>query len=296
MMRMIETKVLDIAVQEDGPADGPAVLLLHGFPYGPESFETVAPALAARGCRVVTPFLRGHGPTLYRDAATPRSGQQAAIGADVVALMDAMGIGQAVLAGYDWGGRGACIAAALWPERVAGLVTIGGYAIQDIARTASRPGPAAQEARWWYQYYFHTPRGAAGLEANRREIARLLWGMWSPGWRFDDATFERTAACFDNPDWVATVLHSYRHRFGYVAGDPAYEGLEQRLAARPPIPVPTVVLHGADDGVAPPHESERLDRFTGPVRRAVIPGVGHNMPQERPAPVVDAVMELVGAG
>ena len=291
-MPMVRTATLEVAYLESGPADGAPVVLLHGFPYCARAYDQVGAALAAAGCRVVVPFLRGHGATRFLGPATPRSGQQAALGADVRDLLDALGIGRAVLAGYDWGGRGACVAAALWPERVRGLVTIGGYTIQDIA-AAAEPGPAEQEWRWWYQYYFHTPRGEAGLRRNRRAICRLLWRLWSPGWAFDEATFARSAEAFDNPDWVDVVVQSYRHRFGYAAGDPALEGIERALAGLPPIPVPTVVLHGAEDGVARPQDAADLRRFTAGVRRSVVAGVGHNMPQEQAAPVVRAVLELI---
>lgn len=292
MIECVRTPTLEVAYVDSGPRDGPPVVLLHGFPYSALAYEHVAPALAAQGCRVIVPHLRGHGPTRFLDPATPRSGQQAALGADVRDLLDALDIRQAVLAGYDWGGRGACVAAALWPERVRGLVTIGGYNIQDIAGSV-RPGAAEQEHRHWYQYYFHTPRGAAGLRQNRREIARLLWRLWSPGWAFDDATFADSAAVFDNPDWVEVVIQSYRHRFGYAEGDPALEPIEAALAARPRIAAPTVVLHGAEDGVALPDSSVDLGGFSGPVRREIVPGAGHNMPQETPAPVIRAVLELV---
>jgi pimeloyl-ACP methyl ester carboxylesterase len=291
-IKTVRTAVLEVAYHEYGPADGPTVLLLHGFPYSVQSYEAVAPAVAAGGCRVVVPYLRGYGPTRFLDVATPRSGQQAALGADVRDLMDALGIGQAVLAGYDWGGRGACIVAALWPERVRGLVTAEGYNIQDIARSVT-PADAEQEHRLWYQYYFHTARGEAGLRENRRDVCRLLWRLWSPSWAFDDATFEASAAAFDNPDWVAVVLHSYRHRFAYCPGDPALEPIEHALAAQPLITVPSVVLWGRDDGVAGPAPKNRLRRFTGPVREEGIAGVGHNIPQEAPEVFARAVVELI---
>ena len=281
--------MLELAYHELGPADGTPVLLLHGFPYDVHAYEMVGPALATAGCRVIVPYLRGYGPTRFLDRATPRSGQQAALGADVRDLLDALAIPRAVLAGYDWGGRGACIVAALWPERVIGLVTCEGYNIQDIPGS-SRPAPAEQEWRLWYQYYFHSERGVAGLRQNRRDLCRLLWRLWSPSWRFDEATFERSAAAFDNPDWVDVVVQSYRHRFGYAAGDPALEPIERRLAAQPAITVPSVVLHGEDDGVAAPGASQNLRSFTGPVRREVISGVGHNIPQEAPEVVTRAVL------
>lgn len=292
--KTVLTPVLEVAYLEHGPADGPPVVLLHGFPYDVHAYEAVAPALAAAGCRVFVPYLRGYGPTRFLDLATPRSGQQAALGADLRDFLDAVGAGPAVLAGYDWGGRGACIVAALWPERVRGLVSITGYNIQDIAGSVA-PGPPEREWLWWYQYYLHTPRGVAGLEANRRAFCRLLWRLWSPTWRFDDATFERSAAAFDNPDFVDVVVQSYRHRFGYAPGDPALEPIERALAGQPSIAVPTVVLHGADDGVSPTAESESLSRFTGPVRRAVVAGAGHNLPQEAPQAMIDAVLSLLAA-
>jgi pimeloyl-ACP methyl ester carboxylesterase len=291
-MTMVTAGKLDIAVELHGPADGPVAILLHGFPDDARAWDGVAPVLAAEGFRVLVPYLRGYGPTRYRDAATPRSGQQAALGADLLALMDAMGIRRALLAGYDWGGRAACIVAALWPERVDGLVSANGYNIQDIAG-AARPAPAEQEARYWYQWYLHTPRGAAGLEADRRGFCRLLWRMWSPGWRFTEAEFVRTAESFDNPDFVATVVQSYRHRHGAAPGDPAFDEIERRLAGRPPIRVPSVVLHGAEDGVDPPANSEGAARcFAGPFRREVVVGAGHFLPREAPQPWVASLRAL----
>ena len=291
MTHTLQTPTLDIAYEAHGPADGPPVVLLHGFPYSIDTWHDVAPALAATGRRVIVPHLRGHGPTRFLSASTPRSGQQAALGADVRDLLNGLDLRGTVLAGYDWGGRGACIAAALWPERVAGLVTIGGYNIQDIAGSV-RPGTAAQEHRYWYQYYFHTARGEAGLRQNRREIVRLLWQLWSPGWTFGDAGFDRSAPVFDNPDWVDVVLQSYRHRFGYAPGDPALEPIEAALALQPVIDVPTIILEGAQDGVAPPTESADTSRFGRLLRRSIIAGAGHNMPQERPEAVIQAVLDV----
>ncbi len=292
MIRTIRTPVLEIAYTESGPAEGPPVILLHGFPYAPQGYDAVAPVLAAAGKRVIVPWLRGYGPTRFLDAATPRSGQQAALGKDLLDLMDALAIPRAVLAGYDWGGRAACIVAALWPERAAGLVTCTGYNIQDIAASV-HPAPAEQEHRWWYQYYFHTERGRAGLEADRRGIARLLWRLWSPDWAFDDATFAASATAFDNPDYVDVVIQSYRHRFGYAPGDPALEGIEARLAAKPPIPVPTICVHGETDGVGPVDGSAGHHRhFTGPYERRVFPKVGHNPPQEAPEAFARAILDL----
>ena len=222
--------MLDIAYYEAGPADGPVAMLMHGFPYDIHSYVDVAPLLAARGMRVIVPYLRGYAPTRFLDAATMRSGEQAAIGADLIALMDALAIERAVVAGYDWGGRAACVAAALFPQRCIGLVSVNSYLIQDIAR-AQEPMPA-RRGPLWYQYYFHQKRGRRGLEKYRREIARVLWAQWSPNWKFDDATFERTAA-FDSPDYVDIVVHSYRHRFGLVPGDERYARLQDELAGCP---------------------------------------------------------------
>jgi pimeloyl-ACP methyl ester carboxylesterase len=295
-LRHVVTPTLDIAFEEAGPAPGaPAtlpVILLHGWPYAPRGYDAAVAILTAAGRRCILPYLRGFGATRFRDAATPRSGQQAALGQDLLALMDALAISRAVLAGYDWGGRAACVVAALWPERVAGLVTGAGYAIQDIA-AAARPAPAAQEHRWWYQYYFHTPRGEAGLAADRRGIARLLWRLWSPDWAFDDATFAASAAAFDTPDFVAVTIHSYRHRFGYAADDPALAALEACLAGRPRIAVPAIALHGASDGVAPVEGSAGHGAFfTGPYERRVLARTGHNPAQEAPAAFARAVLDL----
>jgi pimeloyl-ACP methyl ester carboxylesterase len=289
----VEAGVLNVAYEESGPAAGTPVVLLHGFPYDVHAYDEVTALLVKAGCRVVTPYLRGFGPTRFLSADTPRSGQQAALAHDLVALMDALAIGRAVLAGYDWGGRAACIAAALWPGRVRGLVSGGGYAIQDI-RGSTEPQSPEQERRWWYQYYFHGERGRAGLERNRYAMGELLWRLWSPNWRFDAATYARTAAAFDNPDFVAVVIHSYRHRYGLAPGDPAFEETERRLIAQPPIAVPTVVLHGSDNGVTPLAGSERHQRFfTGAYQRRVIPAVGHNLPQEAPSEFAAAVLSLV---
>src|SRR5712692_7125300 len=252
--KRVQTSVLEIAYEDSGRPDGVPVLLMHGWPYDPRTYDDMVPALVAAGCRTIVPYLRGFGPTRFLRADTPRSGQQAALGKDLLDLMDALDIRRAALVGYDWGGRAACIVAALWPQRVRCLVSGGGYNIQNIAAAANPLSPE-QEYRFWYQYYFHSERGRAGLQANRRPLCRLLWQLWSPNWRFDDATFERSAASFDNPDFVEVVIQSYRHRFGYAAGDPAFEPTERLLAAQPTIPVPTIVLHGAGDGVGPPEGS-----------------------------------------
>ena len=283
---------LHAAYESSGDPNGWPVVLLHGFPYDGRAYDGVAPILAAAGARVIVPWLRGYGPTCFLSAATPRSGEQAALGADLLALLDALGIGAAVLAGYDWGGRAACIVAALWPERVSGLVSQNGYNVQDIGRSGEPLSPE-DELRRWYMYYFHSERGRLGLQRNRRDLCRLLWRLWSPEWRFDDATFERTAPSFDNPDFVDVVVQSYRHRFGLAAGDPALDEVERRLAGQPAIAVPTIILHGGADGVAPPADPDGERRhFTRLRRSEVIPGAGHNVPQERPARVAEAVLEL----
>jgi len=294
-VKTVRTGVLDVAYEESGPQSGVPVLLLHGFPYDPRCYDEVTPTLAAAGCRVIVPYLRGYGATRFLDPSAMRSGQQAALARDVLDLMDALSIPSAVLAGFDWGGRAACVAAALWPERVKGLISCTGYTIQNIAASV-RPASPEQEHRMWYQYYFHTARGRAGLAANRHDLCKLLWRLWSPNWTFDAATYDRTALSFDNPDFVDVVIHSYRHRFGYVAGDSAYEPIEQALAAQPTIGVPTIVLHGGGDGVNNPAASAAQVRFfTGRYERRVIPVVGHNVPQEAPAATAQAVLDILQA-
>ncbi|WP_208508493.1 alpha/beta fold hydrolase [Variovorax paradoxus] len=292
-LRRIEAGVLEVAYHESGPADGPPVLLMHGFPYDIHTYAEVAPLLAAEGCRAIVPYMRGYGGTRFLSTDTPRSGEQAAFGADLLALLDALKIERAVLAGYDWGGRAACVVAALWPERCAGLVSLNSYNIQNIAR-AMEPDTPENEHSLWYQYYFHSERGRAGLQKDRKAIARLLWKLWSPTWRFDDATFERSAAAFDHPDFVEVVIHSYRHRFGLVAGDPAYADIDRQLAAQPVIRVPAITFDGIDDGVRPPAEAAaHAPRFSGPRSHRLVPGAGHNLPQEAPRAFADAVLELV---
>jgi pimeloyl-ACP methyl ester carboxylesterase len=291
----VDAGVLNVAYYEEGPADGPVVILLHGFPFDIHSYVDVVPQLAVQGCRTIVPYLRGYGPTRFRDAATPRSGEQAAIGADLMALMNALSVKRAVFAGYDWGGRAACVAAALWPDRCAGLVSVNSYLIQDIAK-AMVPMTPEREVALWYQYYFQMERGRAGLTANRREIAKILWKQWSPNWHFDDATFERTAVAHDNPDYVDVVIHSYRHRFGLADGDPQYADLQRRLATLPVISVPTITLDGDADGVVPATDgTANAAKFTGRRTHHVIPRAGHNLPQEEPEAFARAVMELVKA-
>jgi len=292
-LRHIDAGVLDVAYYEAGPPDGPVVMLLHGFPYDIHSYVDVAPLLAAQGCRAIVPYLRGYGPTRFRDSATARSGEQASVGADLIALLDALSIKRAVFAGYDWGGRAACVGAALWPERCIGLVSVNGYLIQDIAK-AMIPVKPEREIPLWYQYYFQLERGRAGLAANRRGIARILWQQWSPNWQFDDACFERSASAHDNPDYVDVVIHSYRHRFGLADGDPQYAEIQHRLAAMAAITVPTITLDGDGDGVAPATDgTAQATRFSGRRLHRVIPRAGHNLPQEEPEAFAAAVMELI---
>lgn len=293
-MKTISAGDLEIAYHDYGPSDGAPVILLHGFPYDARSYDDVAYHLARKNVRCFVPYLRGYGPTRFLDSNIMRSGQQAALAHDLLAFMDALSVPQAVVGGYDWGGRAACIIAALWPDRVHGLVSCGqGYNIQDISN-AWKPAPAAEEARYWYMYYFNTRRGAAGLKQNRKELCQYIWRLWSPTWDFDQRTFEETANSFDNPDFVDIVIHSYRHRFGDVHGDPKFEKIEAKLAEQPSIWVPTVVMQGADDGVDPPSATD-LDRqhFLGDYRRVVTKGTGHNFPQEAPVAFADAVLSLL---
>lgn len=248
--------------------------------------------LALQGCRVIVPHLRGHGTTRFLDSMTPRSGQQASIGSDVIEFMNALNLPNAVIAGYDWGGRAACVVAALWPERCKGLVSVNSYLIQDIAKAALPAAPKV-EAGFWYQYYFLTERGRAGLKANRGDIAQLMWKRNSPTWNFDDATFSRSAQAFENPDYVDVVIHSYRHRLGFAPGFPAYEDLERRLARLPAIPVPTITLDGDADGVVAATDGKSTAaKFTGGREHRVIHNVGHNLPQENPVAFAAAVLEL----
>jgi pimeloyl-ACP methyl ester carboxylesterase len=291
-IKQIRAGVLDIGYYEAGPKTGPVVVLLHGYPYSIQSFEEVAPILAARGFRVIVPHLRGHGTTRFIDPATPRSGQQGAIGADVIALMDALKIKTAVFAGFDWGGRAACVAAALWPERCTGLVCVNSYLVQDIVH-ATAPIPAKIESGLWYQYYFQTERGRLGLTADRTGIANVIWTRNSPGWHFDDATLARTAASFDNPDYVDVVIHSYRHRLGLADGYPDYVEIEKRLAALPPITMSAITLDGLTDGNYPAGDgSSTAKRFTGKRIHRQVPNAGHNLPQEAPQAFADAVIDV----
>ena len=292
-MLFARTPTLDIAYEATGLEGGTPVILLHGFPDDARAYDGCVGPLAEHGCRVLVPYLRGYGPTRFLDKATPRSGQQAALGADLRDFMDALRIDKALLGGYDWGGRAACVVSALWPERALGLVSINGYNIQNIA-IALQPTSAEQEFRHWYQWYFNTERGGFGLTANRHEICRLLWQLWSPNWNFSDAKYAATAVSFDNPDFVDTVIQSYRHRHQNAPGDPALEPIEALLAAQPSIGVPTIVLHGEADGVGPAEQSESAHKhFTGRYERRVIPVAGHFLPHEAPDAVVTAVLDLL---
>jgi pimeloyl-ACP methyl ester carboxylesterase len=292
-IKHIRSSVLDIAYEESGAPDGMPVFLMHGWPYDPRCYDAVIAPLAAAGARVIVPYLRGFGATRFVAQSTPRSGQQAALGNDLRELMDALSLERAVLAGYDWGGRAACIVAALWPQRVRGLVTVNCYNIQNIP-AAEAPAAPAQEHRLWYQWYFQMQRGRAGIDTNRRELCRLLWQLWSPHWSFDEATFERSAASFDNPDFVAVTIDSYRHRYGNAPGDPKLEEIERQLAQQPKITVPTIALQGEADGVHPPESSaHHAAFFTGPYQRRVLPRIGHNPPQEDPKTFAAAVIEMM---
>ncbi|MBD9608238.1 MULTISPECIES: alpha/beta fold hydrolase [Pseudomonas] len=287
------TPNLDIACETHGPSTGDPVILLHGFPYSPRAYDDIAPALAAKGYRVIVPYLRGYGPTRFNSPATLRSGQQAALAQDLLDLMDALAIKQAALCGYDWGGRAACIVAALRPERVRCLVTGDGYNLQNIPRS-SQPLDPQTEHRLWYQYYFHTPRGVEGLTQNRRALCELLWRLWSPTWAQNAERYPLSAPAFDNPDFVDVVIHSYRHRFMYAPGDPTLEWMEEALTRQPAISVPTISLCGADDGVGPaPEVDEDAGHFTGPYERRVLAGVGHDIPEEAPEATLKAILDLL---
>jgi pimeloyl-ACP methyl ester carboxylesterase len=294
-IRQIQAGVLDVGYYETGPADGPAVILLHGFPYDIHSFVDVAPILAAKGMRVIVPHLRGHGSTRFLDSAARRTSQQSAVAKDILDLMDALGIQRAVIAGYDWGARTASVMAVLWPERCIGIVSVNGYLVQDIPN-AHLPAPAKIEAGLWYQYYFATERGRAGLTANRREIARHIWSYNSPKWRYDEATFARSMASLDNPDYVDIIVNNYRFRLGLLAEDPVYAALERKLATLPAITVPAVTLDGGSDGVVPANDGKaQAAKFKGPRTHRIIENAGHNLPQEAPQAFADAVLDVLGS-
>ncbi|MEM7189695.1 MAG: alpha/beta hydrolase [Pseudomonadota bacterium] len=286
----IEAGQLRVAYRDYGPEDGWPCIMGHGFPYTPEAYAEAAPLLADAGARVIVPWLRGYGPTRFLDPMTPRSGEQAALGADMLALMDALGIERAFVGGYDWGGRAACITAALWPERVEGLVSGNSYNIFDHSK-ANEPLPAALEAPLWYQYFFHSERGRRALIQDRRDVTRQLWKMWSPTWDFTEETFEASARDFDNPDFVDVVIQSYRHRYALVPGDPALAHIDTQLTAQPVVTVPTVSIDGEVDGVRPPIGGQ-YEQFSGPYDYRIWPDAGHNLPQERPQEWAQAVLDV----
>ena len=288
----VSTPLLSIDYETTGDPLGPAVVLMHGFPYDVRAYDEVAEIVGAAGARVLVPYLRGFGRTRFLADDTNRSGQQAALGRDLIDLLDALDIDQAVVAGYDWGGRAACIAAALFPDRVRGLVTVDGYNVQDIAHSAT-PAPPDWEKTYWYQYYFHSERGRIGLTENREALCGLLWRDWSPTWADAATAFAASAPSLHNPDFVDVVIHSYRHRFGLEAGDPRYDDLERRIAESPEITVPTVVIESGADGVAGGNPADDRQYFTGPYTHLVLPGIGHNVPQEDPGTFARAVLSLL---
>ncbi|WP_203581142.1 alpha/beta fold hydrolase [Microbacterium hibisci] len=291
-LRHVSAGVLDVGYYELGPAGAEPVVLLHGFPYDVHSYAEVAPLLVDAGFRVIVPYLRGHGPTRFLADDTPRSGQQGALGADLLAFLDALDLHEPILAGYDWGGRAACVVAALHPDRIGGLVSVNGYLIQDIA-SAATPIDPDREAGFWYFWYFATDRGRAGLDHNRREIARVIWRRNSPAWAFSEGQLVRAARAFDNPDFVDVVIHSYRHRLGLAAGADAYADVEARLASLPPISVPTITLDGGADGNFPATDgSHDAHLFTGWREHRKVPNAGHHLPAEAPRAFADAILDV----
>jgi len=294
-LKQIEAGVLNVGYAEAGPADGPAVILLHGWPYDIHSFVDVAPQLASAGYRVIVPHLRGYGTTQFLAGETVRNGQPAALALDVIALMDALKINKATLAGFDWGARTADIVAALWPERCKALVSVSGYLIGS-QEAGKMPLPPKAELQWWYQYYFATERGRAGYDKYRRDFAKLIWQLASPQWDFDDATFDRSAAAFDNPDHVVIVIHNYRWRLGLAEGEPKYDELEKRLAEGPTISVPTITMEGDTNGAPHPEPSAYAKKFSGKYSHRLIKGgIGHNLPQEAPQAFAEAVIDVGGS-
>jgi len=291
-LKQIDAGVLNVAYAEAGPAGGPVVILLHGWPYDIHSFVDVVPLLASAGYRAIVPYLRGYGPTRFLSGDTVRNGQQSALALDVIALMDALKIEKAIIGGFDWGARTAAIVAALWPERCTALVSVSGYLIGN-QQAGKMPLPPKAELEWWYQYYFATERGRAGYDQYRREFSKLIWQIASPKWDFDDATFDRSAAAFDNPDHVAIVIHNYRWRLGLAEGEPKYDGLEMRLAEGPVIAVPTITLESDANGAPHPDPASYSKKFSGKyAHRLIKGGVGHNLPQEAPQAFVEAVVDV----
>ena len=291
-IKQVNAGVLNVGYVDAGPGNGPPVLLLHGWPYDIHSFDEVVPILADRGYRVIVPYLRGYGSTRFLSAQTMRNGEPAALAMDVIALMDALKIERVVLGGFDWGARTADIVAALWPERVEALVSVSGYLIGS-QEAGKQPLPPAAELQWWYQFYFATERGRLGYEKNRHDFNKLIWKLASPQWKFDDATFERSAASFDNPDHVAIVIHNYRWRLGVADGERQYDAIEQKLAAGPTIGVPTITMEGDANGAPhPPPEAYRA-KFTGKYKhRTITGGIGHNLPQEAPRDFAQAMIDV----
>lgn len=293
-LRQIDAGVLSVGYAEAGPADGPVVILLHGWPYDIYSFVDVTPLLASAGYRVLVPYLRGYGTTRFLAGDTFRNGQPAAVAVDVVAFMDALGIDKASLAGFDWGARTANIVAALWPERCRSMVSVSGYLIGS-QEGGKVPLPPAAELQWWYQFYFATERGRLGYEKNRRDFSKLIWKLASPKWAFDDATFDRSAASFDNPDHVGIVVHNYRWRLALAEGEPRYDALDKRLAELPVIAVPTITLEGDANGAPHPEPSAYAKKFSGRyAHRLIGRGIGHNLPQEAPTAFAQAVVDVDG--
>ncbi len=291
-MKQIDAGALNVGYAEDGPADGPVVILLHGWPYDIYSYVDVAPLLASAGYRVIVPYLRGYGSTRFLSRETPRNGQQSVVAVDVIALMDALKIERATIGGFDWGARTADIIAAIWPERCRALVSVSGYLIGS-QEAGKQPLPPAAELQWWYQYYFATERGRAGYDKYRRDFSKLIWRLASPKWNFDDATFDRTAASFENPDHVAIVIHNYRWRLGLAEGEPKYDDLEKRLAAGPVIAAPTITLEGDANGAPHPDASAYARKFSGKYsHRLITGGIGHNLPQEAPQAFAEAVIDV----
>jgi pimeloyl-ACP methyl ester carboxylesterase len=291
-LNQIDAGVLNVGYAEAGPRDGPAVLLLHGWPYDIHSYADVAPLLEGAGYRVVIPYLRGYGSTRFLSDETFRNGEQAALALDVIALLDALAIDKAIVAGFDWGARTAAVVAALWPERCKALVSVSGYLIGSQA-AGKQPLPPEAELQWWYQFYFATERGQAGYDKYRREFAELIWRIASPKWDFDDATFDRSAAAFDNPDHVAIAIHNYRWRLGIADGEAAYDELEQRLAEAPVIGVPTITLEGDANGAPHPDPGSYAGKFSGTYsHRTIEGGIGHNLPQEAPEAFTKAVLDV----
>ena len=291
-LKQIDAGVLNVGYAEAGPADGRVVILLHGWPYDIYSYVDVAPLLASAGYRVIIPYLRGYGTTRFLASETVRNGQQSVIAVDIIALMDALKIEKATIGGYDWGARTANIIAALWPERCKAMVSVSGYLIGSVAAN-KMPLPPKAELQWWYQYYFATERGRAGYEQHRHDFAKLIWQIASPKWDFDDATFDRSAAAFDNPDHVSIVIHNYRWRLGLAEGEPKYDELEKRLAEGPVISVPTITLEGDANGAPHPDPSSYAKKFSGKyANRIITGGVGHNLPQEAPQAFAEAVVEV----